>query len=170
MSRHTILSIALSSKPPHLPPHSQAHLLLINKYTAKMSLTALQGASLIASHALATKMLLSFTLRTYQFLEPDPKRREAVETSSYVQNFQKAQANESEYAALLVALLLFFSTQADVDVSAATTMATTSQILYVWTRTAVGYPKGPTIVTAVVRYGGLGLLVSALVKLAFESQ
>ena len=135
-----------------------------------MTFTALQGASLIAGHALFTKLLLSFTLRVYQFLQPNPKHRETIENSHYTQQFQKAQTNESEYAALLVALMLFFSTHKDVDVSSASTLAVVGQIGYVWTRTLLGYPAIPSITMAVIRYSGLLLFTVALYQLAFESQ
>eukprot|EP00977_Amphora_coffeiformis_P011338 scaffold2726_cov167-Amphora_coffeaeformis.AAC.16 len=135
-----------------------------------MSFTALQGATLLTGHALFTKLLLSLTLRVYQFLQPNPKHRESIEKSAYVQQFQKAQANESEYAALLVALLLYFSSHNMVDVSLASTLAVVGQIGYVWTRTFLGYPAIPSITMAVIRYSGLLLLTVALCPLAFASQ
>ena len=137
-----------------------------------MSLTALQGASIIASHALFTKLALSLTLRVYQFLEPDPKRRESIENSHFVQQYQKAQKNESEYAGLLVSLLLFLSANSTEDpvVAMATKLSVVGQIGYVWSRAFLGYPKIPSITMAVVRYGGLALLCWSLHQLAFASQ
>ena len=134
-----------------------------------MSLTAIQGASLIAAHSLLTKLTISLTLRVYQFLEPDPKRRQSVESSSYVQQVQKAQTNESQYDALLVGLLLFFSSR-DADVSLASTLAVIGQIGYVWTRTFLGYPAIPSITMAVIRYSGLLLLSWSLYQIAFENK
>lgn len=133
-----------------------------------MSFNAIQGAALIASHAVATKVLLSFTLRTYQFLEWDAKRREKVETMPVLQRFQAAQNNESEYAALLVALLLFSHIRGE-DVTLASTLAVSGQIGYVWMRTLFGYPQVPAIAMAVTRYGGLLLLCLPLLQLAFDS-
>ena len=128
---------------------------------------AIQGASLIATHGVATKLLLSLTLRVYQFLEPDPKRRQTIENNPHVQRFQAAQRNESEYLGILVALLLFYSTSSSVDVSLASTLAVVGQIGYVWTRTLFGYPKIPAIVMAVTRYSALVLLCLPLYQSAF---
>lgn len=134
-----------------------------------MAFSAIQGASLIAMHAVATKVLLSFTLRTYQFLESDPKRREAIEKNFQVQQFQAAQKNESEYVGLLVALLLFYHLRGDdTDMSLASTLAVVGQIGYVWTRTLFGYPQIPNILMAVTRYGALVLLCLPLHQLAFD--
>jgi hypothetical protein len=135
-----------------------------------MSFTALQAASLIALHATFTKILTSFTLRTYLFLETDAKRKQKVNSNFYIQEFQKAQTNESEYAGLLTMLLLFFATQENVDVSNAATLSVVGQVGYVWTRTLIGYPKIPTITFAIVRYGGLGLLAWALFTHAYGNQ
>lgn len=131
-----------------------------------MSLNALQGATLIATHASCTKIFLSFTLRTYQYLETDASRREKVESNKYLQQFHKAQLNESEYAALLVAPLLYLAV-IGADASQASTIATVGQIGYVWARTFLGYPTLPTITFALVRYGGLALIVAALWNQAF---
>lgn len=133
-----------------------------------MSFTALQGASLITAHALGTKLMVSMSLRVYQFLEPDAKKREGIENSPYMIEFRKAQANEVEYAALLVGLLLFFSTRDDVDTKTAPTLAVAGQVGYVWLRTLFGYPAIPAISMALVRYGGLALLSSNLYLLAFK--
>lgn len=133
-----------------------------------MYFNAIQGASLIATHGVATKLLLSLTLRVYQFLEPDPKRRQTIENNPHVQQFQAAQRNESEYLGVLVALLLFYSsTTTSVDVSLASTLAVVGQIGYVWTRTLFGYPKVPAIVMAVTRYSALVLLCLPLYQSAF---
>ena len=135
------------------------------------SITTLQGASILAAHATFTKMLISFTYRTYQFLEWDDKRKERVASNFHLQEFQKAQVNESEYTALFVAILLFLSaatTDTEIASNAATrTLAVAGQLGYVWTRTAIGYPKILTITFAVVRYGGLFLAAVELWKLAF---
>lgn len=130
------------------------------------SLTPLQGASLIVSHALFTKLTISLSLRVFQFLEPNAKKREFFESNVFVQQFRSAQANEVEYAAILTALLLFFSTQ-DVDISLATTLVVMGQIGYVWFRTVFGYPQILTISMALIRYGGTALLAMALHKTAF---
>jgi uncharacterized Tic20 family protein len=133
-----------------------------------MHFSTLQGASILAAHATLTKMLLSFTYRTYQFLEWDAKRRQEVADNFNLQEFQKAQINESEYAALLVSILVFLSLSADNDTSSmGATLAVIGQVGYVWMRTLVGYPKIPTITFAVIRYGGLFLLVSKLWNLGF---
>jgi hypothetical protein len=136
-----------------------------------MSFTFLQGATLIAAHATFTKIFLSFTLRTYQYLEWEDKRVNQVESNFSIQQFQKAQTNESEYAALLTAILLYLSTSpantSDEPASLATTLVVVGQIGYVWVRTFLGYPSLPTITLALVRYGGLALLVSELWKAAF---
>lgn len=131
-----------------------------------MYFNAIQGASLIATHAVATKLLLSLTLRVYQFLEPDPKRRQSIENIPQVQQFQKAQLNSSEYDGLLVALLLFYSSRSE-DMSLASTLAIVGQIGYVWTRTLFGYPRIPAITMAVTRYSALVLLCLPLYQLAF---
>lgn len=131
-----------------------------------MSLNSLQGATLIIAHSLFTKALLSFTLRTYQFLEWDEKRRQRVESNFNVVQLQKAEHNASEYDALIAAPLLFLALQ-NVDATMGATMSVFGQIGYVWTRTASGYPKIPAITMAVVRYGGLALIVSELWMLAF---
>jgi len=138
------------------------------KTTIIMYINPLQGAALIAAHATFTKMLVSFTLRTYQYLEWDEKRLKEMESKKYMQEFEKAQKNESEYAALLVSLMLYLSSVGPTDVaSTGATIAVASQIGYVWMRTVVGYPALPTITLAVVRYGGLALLVNELWKVAF---
>jgi uncharacterized MAPEG superfamily protein len=134
-----------------------------------MSINALQGAAIIAGHATFTKMLLSFTYRTYQFLEWDEKRREQVAANLTIQEFQKAQNNETEYAALLVAILLYLSLVGRASSMAATT-AVVGQIGYVWIRTVFGYPTVPAITAAVVRYGGLVLLVAELWSAAFAKE
>jgi hypothetical protein len=134
-----------------------------------MSINALQGAAIIAGHATFTKMLLSFTYRTYQFLEWDEKRREQVAANLTIQEFQKAQINESEYAALLIAPLLYLSSIGR-DSSMAATAAVAGQIGYVWIRTMFGYPTIPAITAAVVRYGGLVLLVAELWSVAFSAE
>jgi hypothetical protein len=131
-----------------------------------MSFTSLQGATIIAAHAAFTKALLSFTLRTYQYFEWDAKRRSSIESNKHIQQFQKAQINESEYAALLVSIFLYLSVTGN-DASQAATASVVGQIGYVWMRALVGYPALPTISLAVVRYGGLALAVSELVKAAF---
>lgn len=131
-----------------------------------MSFTFLQGATLVAAHATFTKVLISFTLRTYQYLETDSTRESKVQSNFYIQQFQKAQNNESEYAGLLTALLLYLSLQSE-EPSTAATLAVVGQIGYVWARTLFGYPKLPAISFAIVRYGGLALLVSELWQIAF---
>jgi hypothetical protein len=130
------------------------------------SITALQGAAIVAAHATFTKMLLSFTFRTYQFLEPDKTRRARMESNATIKEFEKAQLNESEYAALFTSILLFLSSKG-VEASDAATLAVAGQVGYVWTRTVIGYPKFPTITFAIIRYGGLFLASAELWKLAF---
>ena len=135
-----------------------------------MLFSAMQGAAIIAAHATVTKLLLSFTLRTYQFLETDQKRLKDVTSNYHVQQFEKAQVNESEYAALLVASLLYIGSTTigkGGGGSQGATLAVVGQIGYVWCRTALGYPNVPTITFAVIRYGGLALIVAELWKLAF---
>jgi hypothetical protein len=134
-----------------------------------MSINALQGAAIIAGHATFTKMLLSFTYRTYRFLEWDEKRREQVAANLTIQEFQKAQINESEYAALLIAPLLYLSSIGRDSLMAATA-AVAGQIGYVWIRTMFGYPTIPAITAAVVRYGGLVLLAAELWSVAFSAE
>ena len=135
-----------------------------------MSFNAIQGASIIATHAVATKVLLSFTVRVYQFLQPDPKRRESIESMPVVQRFQKAQMNESEYAGLLVALLFFYHFQGQDEMTTlGSTLAVTGQVGYVWARTFLGYPQIPAIAMALTRYGGLALLCWPLLQLAFAT-
>jgi hypothetical protein len=133
------------------------------------SMNALQGAAIVAAHATFTKMLISFTLRVYQYLEPDKKRKAELEASPTLQEFQKAQMNESEYAALLTVILLFLSGVNGAEPSNAATLAVVGQVGYVWSRTVIGYPKLPTITFAVIRYGGLFLATAELVKLAFPA-
>lgn len=131
-----------------------------------LSFSSFQAATLIVAHAVFTKALISFTLRTYQYLEWDVKRRESVESSSHLQEFQKAQTNESEYTALATATLLYLSLTGK-DAVAASTLVVVGQIGYVWMRTAIGYPKLPTIAFAVVRYAGFALVVQELWSTAF---
>jgi hypothetical protein len=131
-----------------------------------MSINALQGAAIVAAHTTISKMFLSFTYRTYQYFEWDPKRRQFVEDNFHVQQFQKAQVNESEYAALLVALLLYLASMG-IEASTATTSAVVGQLSYVWIRTAIRYPKLPTISAALLRYAGLALVVAELWNVAF---
>ena len=132
-------------------------------------LTTLQGASILAAHATFTKMLLSFTYRTYQFLEWDEKRKANVARSVHLQDFQKAQLNESEYTALFVAIFLFLAAanKTNQEPSQAATLAVAGQIGYVWSRTFLGYPKILSITFAVIRYGGLLLAVAELWSVAF---
>jgi hypothetical protein len=131
-----------------------------------MSFNCLQGAAILVAHATFTKMLVSFTLRTYQYLEWDEKRLRDVESNVYVNRFQGAQMNESEYTGLLVSILLFLSLKENAP-SQAATLSVIGQVGYVWSRTFIGYPTLPTITMAVVRYGGLALLASELYKAAF---
>jgi hypothetical protein len=131
------------------------------------SINALQGAAILAAHATFTKMLLSFTFRVYQYLEPDKKRKAEMESSPTLKEFQKAQLNESEYAALLMVLLIFLSSVNGDEASNAATLSVVGQVGYVWSRTVIGFPKLPTITFAVIRYGGLFLATAELLKLAF---
>jgi hypothetical protein len=82
-----------------------------------------------------------------------------------LKEFQKAQLNESEYAALLMVILPFLSSKG-IEASNAATLAVVGQLGYVWTRTLIGYPKLPTITFAIIRYGGLLLATAELWKLA----
>ncbi|CAB9517722.1 expressed unknown protein [Seminavis robusta] len=135
-----------------------------------MSLSALQGATIVFGHAVFTRVLLSFTLRTYQYLEWDTKRKSQIETNAIVKEYQKAISNEGEYAALIVAPLLFLAATTsggDDGLSQAATVTAWSQVAYVWVRTAIGYPKVPTIVVAVTRYAGLALIAAEMYKAAF---
>ena len=127
-----------------------------------LALSTLQGASLIAGHATLTKILVSCTLRTYQFLETDADRKEHIESSHFVKEFQKAQLNESEYAALLTTLCLYLSTRGDVDAGLGVTLAVVGQIGYVWSRSLFGYPSYPVATCAMIRFAGLAWLVSGL--------
>jgi hypothetical protein len=131
-----------------------------------MSLNALQGATLILVHSLLTKSLLSFTLRTYQYLEWNGKRRERVESNFNVVQLQKADHNATEYNAIIAAPLFFLALQ-DIDVSMGATMSVVGQIGYVWLRTVFGYPTLPVITMAVIRYGGLALILAKVWTLAF---
>jgi hypothetical protein len=125
--------------------------------------TSLQGATLILGHATLTKVLISFSLRTPQFLKVDTK---TIENNPYYKEFLKAQKNESEYAALLTAVLLYLASIRN-DATEAATLAVIGQIGYVWVRTAVGYPKLPSITFALLRYGALMLCTAELYKVAF---
>ena len=77
---------------------------------------------------------------------------------------------QSEYAALLVALLVYFSTRMHsdkaMDVTSASTVAVVGQIGYVWARTILGYPAIPSMTMAMIRYSGLLLLTVALYQVA----
>jgi hypothetical protein len=128
-----------------------------------VSFTSLQAATIILGHATLTKVLISFSLRTPQFLQINNK---AVEENPFYQEFLKAQKNESEYAALLTGVLLYLASTGN-DATQAATVAVIGQVGYVWVRTAVGYPKLLTITFALVRYGALALCVVELYKAAF---
>ena len=150
--------------------HLQNQVTTFAKISMSFSLTSAQGAAVLTAHATFTKMLLSFTYRTYQFLEWDSKRKARVASNFHLEEFQKAQVNETEDTALFVAAFLFLSAQGEEThetTSQAATLAVLGQIGYVWTRTAIGYPKFPTITFAVIRYGGLFLAASGLWAVAF---
>lgn len=134
-----------------------------------MLFNPLQAATLTVAHATLTRVLVSFTLRTYQYLEWNSKRRQNVESITHLQEFQKAQVNESEYAALIAAPLFYLALIGNnsESVKMAATLAVTGQVGYVWMRTAIGYPKLPTIAFAIVRYAGLGLIAAELWNVAF---
>mmetsp|Transcript_9938 Transcript_9938/g.22203 ORF Transcript_9938/g.22203 Transcript_9938/m.22203 type:complete len:130 (-) Transcript_9938:320-709(-) len=126
--------------------------------------------SLAIQHSTLTRVFVSFGLRTAQFLfKGNEKALEPFENNSYIKELQKAQINESEYAGLIVAMLLFFATKETTDetVALGTSLAVTGQIGYVWARTALGYPAIPAISMALIRYGGLGLLSYSLYQMAF---
>lgn len=131
-------------------------------------LNALQGATVVFGHAVFTRVLLSFTLRTYQFLDLDTKKRQS-QIEAYFTEYQKAIANEAEYAALIVAPLVYLATTQNPNdtITQAATVTAWSQIAYVWVRTAVGYPKLLTIGVAIMRYAGLAMIVAELYKVAF---
>ena len=85
------------------------------------------GAAIIATHSVFIKILLSLTLRLYQFYllltdkhqsddddeseSKDQQRevRNALKQNKHVTEFEKAQVNESEYAPLMVVLLFYLS-------------------------------------------------------------
>ena len=134
-----------------------------------MSFSALQGATLISAHCGLTKLIISFTYRTYNFLGTDKEQIEKFNENFHVKEFQKATANESEFAAFLAAPL-FYLALAGVEASQGATLAVLGQVSYVWTRTALGYPCVPTIATAVLRYAGMALTFVELWKVAFPAK
>lgn len=136
-----------------------------------LAFTYLQGAAVIAAHSTAAKLTVSLGLRTYQFLQPDAAERASFEKSRAVQDFCKAQLNDSEYSATLVTLLLFLhsvsSGASSSEPSPAALLAVTGSIGYIWCRTLLSYPCIPTISFALIRYGGLLLLIKEVWTLAF---
>jgi hypothetical protein len=135
-----------------------------------LSFTYLQGAAIIAAHSTAAKLTVSLGLRTYQFLQPDADKRASLETNRAVQDFCKAQMNDTEYSATLVTLLLFLhsiSGPSSSEPSTAALLAVTGSVGYVWCRTLLSYPCIPTISFALTRYGGLLLLIKEVWSLAF---
>mmetsp|Transcript_96554 Transcript_96554/g.278715 ORF Transcript_96554/g.278715 Transcript_96554/m.278715 type:complete len:140 (-) Transcript_96554:137-556(-) len=131
-----------------------------------MSFTALQGATLISAHCGLTKVIVSMTYRVYNYIENDEKKLEKFNGNFHLQEFRKAIENESEFCAFLAAPLFYLSF-AGVDASLGATLAAAGQIGYVWMRTAIGYPKIPTIACALLRYGGMLITFTQLWKLAF---
>ncbi|CAJ1950130.1 unnamed protein product [Cylindrotheca closterium] len=139
-----------------------------------MSFSALQGATLISAHCGLTKLIISFTYRTYNFFGPkflgiEKEQIDKFNENFHVKEFQKAIANESEFAAFLAGPL-FYLALAGVEASQGATLAVLGQVSYVWTRTALGYPCIPTIATAILRYAGMALTFVELWKVAFPAK
>ena len=152
-----------------------------------MSFSSLQSATLIAGHALATNVVLSFGLPLYQKLQTmGTKSEDAADdfvvssyqdlkdtmakmsskaktdgTLSFLDEFTIAQDDEVKYAGLLIPLLLYFSTYSE-DISLAATLAVVGQLGDVWTRTFFGKYSIITLSMAALRIGSLGLLVTSL--------
>ena len=131
-----------------------------------MSFTALQGATLIACHDVANKLLTTVGVRVYQWLGTDKEKVARFEKSELVQQAQKAQLNSAEYSAFLITPLLFFHL-AGVKVDRAATLSVIGQVGYYWVRIFFGYPALPTAIMASIRYGGLILLCADMVEMAF---
>ena len=130
--------------------------------------TIAHAGALCATHSIFAKLLLSLTLRVYQFLEWDEKRKESVETNKRVIQAQKAQLNEAEFAPLIVVLafdlamnenVLTTNTQEQIALAGAS-LATVTNILYVYYRAIFGYPNLGIVAIAVGRYLGLVLMTS----------
>lgn len=134
-----------------------------------MSLTYLQAAAIIAGHATFTKALISFTIRSYSLFEKDEERVSRRMSNVYVQEFLKAQLNESEYSALFVSIFLYLHSVNGSDGvgNIAATMAVLGQIGYIWIRIFAGYPSIPLMACVGTRYFGLITAVYELWKLAF---
>ena len=130
---------------------------------------ALAGA-LCATHSIFVKLLLSLTLRVYQYLEWDEKRKESVETNKRVIEAQKAQLNEAEFAPLIVVMAFYLAmnenslttnTQQQVALAGAS-LAAVGNILYVYYRPTLGYPNPGIIAIAAGRYLGMVLMASQI--------
>lgn len=134
-----------------------------------MSLSALQGASLILIHDTGVKLLITAGLRIVQWLHPDKELVARWESSSYIQQAAKAQLNEAEYSALLIAPLLFLASSSNTknEGNLGATLAVLGQVGYFWMRVLTGYPTIPTAGSAAIRYMGLGLICAEIWSVAF---
>jgi hypothetical protein len=123
-----------------------------------MSLSCIQAANLLLSHAIFSKMAVSFGVRVYCAVETDSIKKNKYLNKPVVQEFCKAQLNEAEYAALIIAPLLYLHAVGAKGSHWGATLAVLGQVGYVWARAFVGMPSVPAMVAATVRYAGLILI------------
>lgn len=123
-----------------------------------MSLSCIQAANIILSHSIITKMAVSFGVRVYTAIEPDETKKSKFMAKPVVQEFCKAQLNEAEYAALIIAPLLYLHAVGARGMNLGATMAVVGQVGYVWSRAYFGFPTPAVACAALVRYSGLILI------------
>jgi hypothetical protein len=133
------------------------------------SWTIASAAALTATHSIAIKVLLSFTLRLYQYLEHDEKRKESIEKNQRAVDFQKAQLNEAEFAPMIALLAFYLSLNENFVENpnialGGASLAAFANILYVWFRAVFGYPNVGIVTLAVSRYLGMVLMMSQIWK------
>ena len=133
------------------------------------SWTIASAAALTATHSIVIKVLLSITLRLYQYVEHDEKRKESIEKNQRVIDFQKAQLNEAEFAPMIALLAFYLSlnenTLDNPNIAlGGASLATIANILYVWFRAVFGYPNVGIVAIAVSRYLGMVLMMSQIWK------
>jgi hypothetical protein len=147
-------------------------------------LNSLQAATLIAMNSFAAKLFITSTVRLYSIVYGNDPKMMAKSSTTWATHFSKAQLNEAEYAAFIMAPLLFLHFYHNASIDAATnqqlassssssssswmaTLATMGQVGYFWTRLTFGFPSVPAVAMAVVRYTGILLICQALYGIAF---
>jgi hypothetical protein len=131
-----------------------------------MSLSAIQGASLVLMNDIAAKFIVTAGVRAYSWLEPNKERKERLMSKDIVGHLCKAQMNIAEWSAMTIAPLLYLGV-AGVDAGISPLLAVIGNVGYFWSRVLTGYPNVVTVSFATVRYAGIVLIGAQMCSLAF---